>query len=197
MINLQKAVFLRSAAAQRDFPTAGTRQIVFAGRSNVGKSSVINCILNRKNLARTGQKPGKTVHINLYSIDPTLIFSDLPGYGYAKVSQAEKERWGKLLSEYFGRCAGDIVLGVLVFDARRTPTPEDFEMVRLFEDLQIPYIICANKCDKLNKTELAAAADTLCAAFRTQRERIYLFSAVSGSGRDVLVKRLFQALDEK
>ena len=109
MINLQKAVFLRSAAAQRDFPAAGTRQIVFAGRSNVGKSSVINCILNRKNLARTGQKPGKTVHINLYSIDPTLIFSDLPGYGYAKVSQAEKERWGKLLSEYFGRCAGDIV----------------------------------------------------------------------------------------
>lgn len=179
----------------RDFPPDGVRQIVFAGRSNVGKSSAINCILNRKNLARVGQKPGKTIHINLFSVDSGLIFADLPGYGYAKVAKTEKQRWGALLSEYFGRCAGNIPLGILVFDIRRVPGEEDFEMARLFESLEIPYIVCANKCDKLNKTELAAAPDALAKAFGIPREQIFPFSAVSGTGRDALVKRLFQALD--
>lgn len=196
MINLQKASFLRSAAAAQDFPSAGVRQIVFAGRSNAGKSSAINCILNRKNLARTGQKPGKTIHINLYSIDSGLIFADLPGYGYAKVAKTEKQRWGALLSEYFGRCAGDITLGILVFDIRREPGEEDFEMARLFTELKIPYIICANKCDKLNKAELAAVPETLAKAFAVPPEQIFIFSAAAGTGRDALLKRLFQALNK-
>jgi len=196
VINLQKAEFLRSAASVRDFPGAGIRQIVFAGRSNVGKSSVINCILNRKNLARTGQKPGKTINVNLYKVDPTLIFADLPGYGYAKVSKQEKDRWSELLSSYFGACADDIALGILVFDIRREPTEEDLDMAQLFVDMDIPFIVCANKCDKLNKTELAAAPDMLCRAFGISREQLFVVSAVAGTGRHEIVNRLFAALGD-
>ena len=195
MINLQKAEFLRSAAAERDFPSAGTRQIVFAGRSNVGKSSVINLIVNRKNLARTGQKPGKTVNVNLYGIDSRLVFADLPGYGYAKVSREEKERWGTLLSAYFGRCGGDIALGILVFDIRRDPNEDDFEMVRLFSSLGIPYIVCANKADKLTKTELAAAPARLASAFGIEESALFVLSAVAGTGRAELVRRILDAAE--
>ena len=195
MINLQKAEFLRSAAAERDFPSASTRQIVFAGRSNVGKSSVINLIVNRKNLARTGQKPGKTVNVNFYGIDSRLVFADLPGYGYAKVSREEKERWGTLLSAYFGRCGGDIALGILVFDIRRDPNEDDFEMVRLFSSLSIPYIVCANKADKLTKTELAAAPARLASAFGIEESAHFVLSAVAGSGRAELVRRILDAAE--
>ena len=188
MVNLQKAVFLRSAAAQRDFPGRGVRQIVFAGRSNAGKSSVINCILGRKNLARTGQKPGKTVHVNLFQIEPGLVFTDLPGYGFARVSQQEKQRWGELISSYFACCGGDMALGVLVFDARRDPTDEDMEMARLFESLSVPYIICANKCDKLGRSELEPAAARIASAFGVEREKVLLCSAATGEGKAELVR---------
>ena len=186
---------MRSAAAERDFPSAGTRQIIFAGRSNVGKSSVINLIVNRKNLARTGQKPGKTVNVNLYGIDSRLVFADLPGYGYAKVSREEKERWGTLLSAYFGRCGGDIALGILVFDIRRDPNEDDFEMVRLFSSLGIPYIVCANKADKLTKTELAAAPARLASAFGIEESALFVLSAVAGTGRAELVRRILDAAE--
>ncbi len=193
MINLQKAVFLRSAASERDFPAPGTRQIVFAGRSNVGKSSVINLLAGRKNLARTGQKPGKTVNVNLYGIDDGLVFADLPGYGYAKVSREEKERWGKLMSAYFGRCGGDMALGVLVFDIRRDPTQEDLEMRALFSSLGVPCILCANKADKLTKTELAAAPERLAQGFGIGQEELYVLSAVTGVGRAELVRCILRA----
>ena len=193
MINLQKAEFLRSAVSAKDFPAAGTRQIVFAGRSNVGKSSVINCILQRKNLARTGQKPGKTVNVNLYRVGEGCMFADLPGYGFARVSKDEKARWGKLMGEYFDRCGADMALGVLVFDVRRDPTEDDRQMLKLFSDLGIPCVLCANKADKLTKTELAAAPARLRDAFGAAIEEIFVFSAVAGTGRQALVRRILAA----
>ena len=101
MIHLQNATFVRSAAKKEDFPRDGLAQIVFSGRSNVGKSSVINRILNRKNFARVGNSPGKTTHINYFKIDGRFYLVDLPGYGYARVSQAERARWGRLIESWF------------------------------------------------------------------------------------------------
>ena len=113
-MNFNNVEFLISAAAPKDFPQNRIPEIAFAGKSNVGKSSVINRILNRKNFARVGDKPGKTIHVNYFTVDKTCYFVDLPGYGYAQVSQSEKARWGKLMEDYFA--AGRITLGILIVD---------------------------------------------------------------------------------
>ena len=122
-MNFQKVEFLISAAAPKDFPRDRLPEIAFAGKSNVGKSSVINRILQRKNFARVGEKPGKTIHVNYFTVDSKCYFVDLPGYGYAKVSEKEKERWGKLMEDYFA--ASRIDLGVLIVDYRHPPTKND------------------------------------------------------------------------
>ena len=130
-IQMQNAQFLRSAVRKEDFPQDMLPQIAFAGRSNVGKSSVINRLLSRKNFARVGAEPGKTIHINFFLIDRALYFVDLPGYGYARVSKAERDRWGKLIETYFA-LPEQMTLGVLVVDARHAPTQDDCAMARWF-----------------------------------------------------------------
>ena len=129
-VNLQKAEFVLSAAAPKDFIQDGLPQVAFAGRSNVGKSSAINRLLNRKNFARVGAAPGKTVHINYFRIDGAFYLVDLPGYGYARVSKGERDRWGKLMEDYFAR-PGLLTLGVLIVDARHKPTADDCTMANL------------------------------------------------------------------
>ena len=126
-MNLQKAEFLTSITDLRMLPQDGLPQIVFSGKSNVGKSSVINRVLQRRNFARVGEQPGKTVHINFFRIDESAYFVDLPGYGYAKVSRAEKERWGRLMEAYFS-VPERISLGILIVDARHKPTENDVTM---------------------------------------------------------------------
>ena len=120
-INLQKAEFILSAASPKDFIRDELPQVAFAGRSNVGKSSVINRLLNRKNLARVGAAPGKTTHINYFNIDGAFYLVDLPGYGYAKVSKGERDRWGKLMESYFAD-RSQMTLGVMIVDSRHKPT---------------------------------------------------------------------------
>ena len=116
-MNLQNVEFVRSAASAGDFFHDALPQIAFAGKSNVGKSSVINCLLRRKNFARVGEAPGKTIHVNYFRVDDKAYFVDLPGYGYAKVSQAEKARWSRLMESYFADV--NIALGILIVDAGR------------------------------------------------------------------------------
>ena len=127
-VNTQNAEFIRSAAKISDCPRDRLPQIAFAGRSNVGKSSVINRILNRKNLARVGSAPGKTTHINYFRIDGKAYLVDLPGYGYAKVSQAEKARWARLMESYFQSESEVLTAGVLIVDIRHQPTANDLTM---------------------------------------------------------------------
>ena len=136
-MNIQKAEFVRSAASRRDFPGDGLPQIAFAGRSNVGKSSVINRLLGRKNFARVGAAPGKTTHINYFKIDDQIYLVDLPGYGYAKVSKAEKDRWAGLIESYFAE-PERISLGVMVVDARHRPTANDCIMGDWFKEYWMP-----------------------------------------------------------
>ena len=193
-MNLHNVNFLTSAAAPKSFPDKSLPEIAFAGKSNVGKSSVINRILMRKNMARVGEKPGKTVHVNYFTIDNTCYFVDLPGYGYAKVSQSEKDRWGKLMEDYFA--ADRIDLGVFIVDARHAPTNNDITMAHWFLDSGCPFVVVANKVDKVKKSELLANLQTI-------REDLDLpdhcpiipFSAEKGTGRDDLVKHIFNAVN--
>ena len=186
-INLQKAEFILSAAAPKDFLRDGLPQIAFAGRSNVGKSSVINRLLNRKNFARVGAAPGKTTHINYFKIDNAFYLVDLPGYGYAKVSQAEKDRWGRLMESYFAD-PGLMTLGVMIVDSRHKPTADDCTMAQWFRDAGCPLVVAANKLDKLKKSEIQPN-------LRQIRETLELdggvpvipFSAEKGDGKQELL----------
>lgn len=187
-MNIHLAEFVRSAAGARDFIRDGRPQLAFAGRSNVGKSSVINRLLNRKNFARVGATPGKTVHVNYFLIDG-VWFVDLPGYGYAKVAQSEKERWGKLMESYFS--SGLITAGVLIVDARHAPTMDDETMLDWFRSTGCPLIVVANKLDKLKKSErescLQLIRDKLAL---TEEDTLIPFSAEDGTGRETLLKAL-------
>lgn len=152
-INFNKAEFILSAVKHSAFIRDGRPQITFAGRSNVGKSSVINRLLGRKNFARVGATPGKTSQINYFLIDHQIFFTDLPGYGYAKVSKEERDRWGRLMEGYFQE-EGLISVGVLIVDARHKPTADDVTMCDWFKATGCPVIVVANKLDKLKKSEI-------------------------------------------
>ena len=194
-MNFQNVEFLISAASPKDFPAVRLPEIAFAGKSNVGKSSVINRLLQRKNFARVGDKPGKTIHVNYFTLDRKCYLVDLPGYGFAKVSQSEKERWGKLMEDYF--TANRITLGVLIVDYRHPPTNNDVTMARWFLDSGCPFVVVANKMDKLKKSELEPNLKTI-------REDLELpdncpiipFSAEKGDGRDALVKLILQTVEQ-
>ena len=152
-INFNKPEFVLSAVRQSAFVRDGKPQVTFAGRSNVGKSSVINRLVNRKNFARVGATPGKTSQINYFLIDKQIYFTDLPGYGYAKVSKEERDRWGRLMEDYFQE-PGLITMGVLIVDARHKPTADDVTMCDWFKGTGCPVIVVANKLDKLKKKEV-------------------------------------------
>lgn len=183
-INFNKAEFILSAASPEQFIHDGRKQIAFAGRSNVGKSSVINRLLNRKNLAHVGASPGKTTQINYFLIDDRIYFVDLPGYGYAKVSKSERDRWGKLMENYFSK-SGLIDLGVLIVDARHKPTADDVTMCDFFRSSDCPMLVIANKLDKLKKSEiehnLALIGETL---DLDDSELLVPFSAEKGDGKE-------------
>ena len=188
-MNLQKVEFLISAAATRDFPGNRLPEIAFAGKSNVGKSSVINRLLQRKNFARVGDKPGKTIHVNYFTVDKKCYFVDLPGYGFAKVSQSEKERWGKLREDYFA--AGRIDLGILIVDYRHPPTNNDITMARWFLDSGCRFVVVANKMDKLKKSELEPNLQTIRRDLELPEDcPVIPFSAEKGNGREELLRQI-------
>lgn len=186
MLNLHRAEFIRSAVKTKDFPGDGRPQIVFAGKSNVGKSSVINRLLNRRNFARVGGQPGKTVHINFFDIDKQVYFVDLPGYGYARVSKAERDRWGALLDTYFA--SGQITLGVQIVDIRHKPTADDQTMVNWFFGTGMPFVVIANKLDKIKKSQREGCIGLIRETLHLPEEvRVIPFSAEKGEGRDEML----------
>lgn len=193
-MNLHNVEFLISAAASKDFPADRLPEIAFAGKSNVGKSSVINRILNRKNFARVGEKPGKTIHVNYFTVDKKCYFVDLPGYGYAQVSQKEKERWGKLMEDYFA--ADRIDLGIMIVDHRHAPTNNDITMARWFLDSGCPFVVVANKLDKVKKSQIQSTLDTIREDLELPEDvQIISFSAEKGDGKDALVKRILDTVN--
>ena len=191
-LNTNKAEFIKSAAAASDFIRSEIPAIVFSGKSNVGKSSVINRLLCRKNFARVGQSPGKTIHVNYFLIDEKAYFVDLPGYGYAKVSRSEKERWGKLMESFFA-AEGLITLGVMIVDSRHKPTADDVTMAQWFAAAECPLVIVANKADKLKKSEIEPNLALIRTTLSLPDEvSVVLFSAEKGTGRDALMAEILK-----
>ncbi len=196
-VNWNKAEFIRSAAKPADFPRDGLPQVVFAGRSNVGKSSAINRLLNRKNFARVGSAPGKTTHINYFLIDKKLYLVDLPGYGYAKVSKHERDRWGRLIEAWFAD-SGRMAAGILIVDARHKPTADDCTMAQVFLSADKPFLVLANKLDKLKKSEIE---DNLLRIRETlalpETASVIPFSAEKGTGKPDLIGEILNCLGDR
>ena len=192
-MNLHNVEFLISAARSSDFPAKKLPEIAFAGKSNVGKSSVINRLLNRKNFARVGEKPGKTIHINYFTVDHSCYFVDLPGYGYAQVSQAEKARWGKLMEEYFA--ANRIDLGIMIVDCRHAPTNNDITMARWFLDSGCPFVVVANKLDKVKKSQIVGNLQVIREDLELpQTCPVIPFSAEKGNGKEDLLNHILRVV---
>ena len=193
-VNVQKAEFVLSAVSPKNFLQDGLPQVAFAGRSNVGKSSVINRLLNRKNFARVGAAPGKTIHINYFKIDGAFYLVDLPGYGYAKVSKAERDRWGKLMEDYFAR-PDLLTLGVMIVDSRHKPTADDCTMAQWFRDTGCPLIVVANKLDKLKKSEIEPNLQLVRETLELDENAVLVpFSAEKGTGRDELLQAILSGI---
>ncbi len=152
-MNLHNVSLTISAVAPKQYPNSSVPEIAFAGRSNVGKSSLINKLLNRKSLARVSQKPGKTATINFYNIDNALYIVDLPGYGYAQVSKAEKKKWADMIETYLGTRT-QLSQVVLLVDSRHTPTKDDVTMMEYIRSYCPRAVVVATKCDKLGKNKL-------------------------------------------
>ena len=194
-MNFQNVEFLISAAAPKDFPKTRLPEIAFAGKSNVGKSSVINRLLQRKNFARVGDKPGKTIHVNYFTIDNTCYLVDLPGYGFAKVSQKEKDRWGKLMEDYFA--ADRIDLGVMIVDCRHAPTNNDITMARWFLDSGCPFVVVANKLDKVKKSQVEGNLQVIREDLELPENcPIIPFSAEKGDGKDDLIRMILNTMEK-
>ena len=191
-MNYNKAEFLASYGISGQLPEAGRPEISFSGRSNVGKSSIINKLCNRKNLARVSATPGKTATINFYSVDG-CYFVDLPGYGYAKVSNADRQRWDELINSYFAakhRCT----LLVQLLDCRHAPSADDLQMLKYLHYHDIPFVVALTKADKLKKSHLAATQPDLEELSRPYGcQAVVLTSAENGYGVPALQALLEEA----
>lgn len=192
-MNYNKAEFETSFGTLSQLPPSDITEIAFSGRSNVGKSSLINKLLNRKNLARVSSVPGKTITINFYKVDG-VRFVDLPGYGYAKVSFDEKKRWSELMEGYFNSNR-NLKLVVQLVDMRHPITKDDCDMIEFLIYHKYNFVIAATKCDKLNKKEYECRVNELSQELEQLGEcKVIPFSSVKGQGVDELKKEIEQNL---
>ena len=196
-INFQQAEFIRSATAPKDFPRDGLPQVAFAGRSNVGKSSVINRLLGRKNFARVGAAPGKTVHINYFLIDKTFYLVDLPGYGYARTSKTKRSEFSKIITDYVLKCEKMHFLFVLA-DLRLEPQKIDLQFIEMLGMNGIPFAVIFTKADKLSKTQREKSVERYRAALAEQWEelpRMFVSSSQHGTGREEILGFIGECLN--
>lgn len=181
-MNFSKAEFKAAYGSFSQIPKPERLEIAFAGRSNVGKSSLINKLFNRKNLARVSSVPGKTATINFYGLE-NVYFVDLPGYGYAKVAKSEKERWSGLIGGYLGDTERDLVLVLSLIDMRHPPTKDDLQMIEFLVANELPFVVVLTKSDKLNKTERTNRLEALKTELPYYEDiTVIPFSAVTGEG---------------
>ena len=189
MINFNNCELVMTAGLEKQFPRDGLMQIALSGRSNVGKSSLLNKLVGRKSLARVSGSPGKTITINFYLIDKRFYIVDLPGYGFAKRAPADKEKWSKLSDSYF--TSGQMTAVAQLIDLKVGPTADDELMLDFMNQSEIPYFIIATKLDKLNKTERKAALEALRANPLIKPDAAIIpFSALTGEGKDDCLKAM-------
>ncbi len=193
-MNYSKVEFEAAFGTLKQIPASDLPEIVFAGRSNVGKSSMLNKLFNRKNLARVSSMPGKTITINFFKVEDVRIV-DLPGYGYAKVAKGEKRRWAEMMEGYF-QSPRNIKLVVQLVDMRHKPSEDDYVMMRFLQDAGLPFIVAATKCDKLNKTQFNERVNGLREELSEFGEDLVIipFSSEKGNGVDELKAQLEKTL---
>ncbi|WP_460016761.1 ribosome biogenesis GTP-binding protein YihA/YsxC [Lactovum odontotermitis] len=183
-MNLNNLSLTISAASEKQWPDSDMPEIALAGRSNVGKSSFINTLLNRKNFARTSSTPGKTQLLNFYNIDDTVHFVDVPGYGYARVSKKERERWGKMIEDYLTQ-RENLRAVVSLVDFRHAPTEDDVTMYQFLKYYEIPVILVATKADKVTKNRWSANESLIKKAVKfDSNDDFVIFSSENKFGRD-------------
>lgn len=193
-MKVNKAEIVISAVSEKQYPNSNYPEIALAGRSNVGKSSFINRLIDRKNLVRTSSKPGKTRTLNFYNINDTFYFVDVPGYGYAKVSKQERNRWGKMMEEYF-ETRNQLKAVVLIIDIRHQPTKDDMQMYEYVSYLELPLIIIATKLDKIPKTRQAKQIAQITAAFHhDEHTTVIPFSAETGVNKELVWQEIVKYL---
>ena len=189
------AEFLTGAVSSRQYPTSLYPELAFVGRSNVGKSSLINSLLNRKKLVKTSQTPGKTQEINFFKVNNDLIFADLPGYGFAKVPAPVRNRWKKMIESYLLK-RKSLVAVVLIVDVRRSPSPLDIDLQHWLHACDVEYIMVATKADKLSQSEVSKQVRKINGTFFCEREGgAILYSSKSGRGKKELWSRILSQVE--
>ncbi len=190
-LNPQNASLKITAGLASQFPRENVPHVVFSGKSNVGKSSLINLLLGRKSLARVSSTPGKTVTVNFYDVDRKMYFVDLPGYGFAKRPPEEREQWSKLTNAYVTAPHTAPKLFLQLIDCKAGPSEDDVNMVRWLEVNRLPYVIIATKCDKPNKTD----RETVLSILREHGRQVIPCSALTGEGKNEVWAEIFRAVE--
>ena len=188
-MEIRTAEFVTSMADYSDFAGRGLPQIAVAGKSNVGKSTLINKLCQRNKLARTSSTPGKTRLLNVFLLNGEFHLVDLPGYGFAKVDKQEKQRWGKMMQDYFAK-AGELLHVLCLVDIRHEPTEDDRQMNRFLREMDIPFTVIATKADKISRGARSKYLAPICRALSVQPWEIICFSGEDGTGREELLKLL-------
>ena len=192
-MKVTSAEFITSAVKKSDYPEEFLPEVAFAGRSNVGKSSLINTLVNRKHLVRTSSSPGRTQTLNFFRINNQVNFVDLPGYGFAKVPLKVKAQWKKMVENYL-KYRTTLQLVIILLDIRRTPSSDDASLMRWLENFNIPFLIVLTKTDKLSHNKCSAQQKIIRDLLLLKREEVVCFSAVTRKGRQEILKRIMSVL---
>ena len=194
-MDIKTAEYVTSLASYGPFPGKGMKQIAVVGKSNVGKSTLINKVCRRNKLARTSSTPGKTRLINVFALNGKFHLIDLPGYGFAKVDKKEKERWGTMMQDYF-TTAEELVHVLCLVDIRHEPTEDDKTMNRFLREMDIPFTVIATKADKISRGARSKYLAPICRALSVQPWEIICFSGEDGTGREDVLKRMEEVLED-
>ena len=193
MMKITSAEFIKSALKQSDYPGESLPEVAFAGKSNVGKSTLINILLNRKNLVRTSSSPGRTQMLNFFRINNQINFVDFPGYGFAKVPVRVRAQWKPMVENYL-KYRKTLKMTIILLDARREPSSDDASLVRWLETFGIPFLIVLTKSDKISRNKCSSQKKIVKDFLLLKDEEIICFSAVTGMGKQEILKRIIRVI---
>ena len=194
-MKINSAIFVKSAFQPRDYPPNTLPEVAFAGKSNVGKSSLINTLVNRKKLAHTSSTPGRTQSINFFLINDKISFVDLPGYGFARVPLQIKKQWKPMVESYL-KSRKNLHLVVVILDSRREPSPDDLNLIEWLRFYNIPIVVVLTKIDKISRNQRTKQKDLVKKTLKIEDNQLVMFSALTGEGKDKLWKKILSFLQK-